>query len=315
MTDHAPVLHEPGGWGVERLPFDRPGRFYRGNLHTHTDTSDGHLPPAEVVARYREAGYDFVALTDHLLERYGWRVTDVTGLGSDDFTVLRGAELHGPGLSGPEKLWHIVAVGLPDDFPANAAGETGQQLARRAVAAGAWVGAAHPAWYGATAADVASLGPIHALEVYNAACAELNDRGDSFTVYLELLAAGARLDLFVSDDTHFSGHDDSFKAWVMVKSPSLAAADLVKAVKEGSYYSTTGPQFHGVERRGDRLLVRCTPVTRVYLTGLGAKARRTAGAGITEVEIDLTGFAGSLVRLTLVESGGRRAWTNPFLVE
>lgn len=300
---------------MERLPFDKPGSFYRGNLHTHTDTSDGRLPPATVVARYREVGYDFVALTDHLLERYGWRITDVTGLGGDDFTVLRGAELHGPGLSGPEALWHIVAVGLPADFPPNAAGETGQQLARRAVAAGAWVGAAHPAWYGATAADVASLGPIHALEVFNAACAELNDRGDSFAVYQELLAAGARLDLFVSDDTHFSGHDDSFRAWVMVKAPSLAAADLVAAVKAGSYYSSTGPRFLDVGREGARLTVRCTPVTRVYLTGVGAKATSAVGAALTEVELDASSFEGTTARLTLVGAGGRRAWTNPFLVE
>src|SRR5690606_28973821 len=178
---------------MNRLPFDRPGRFLRGNLHTHTDASDGKLPPATVVARYREAGYDFVALTDHLLAKFGWQQTDATELSDDAFTVLRGAELHGPGLTGPEKLWHIVAVGLPRGFPHNQDSETGQQLARRAVAAGAWVGAAHPAWYGATAADVLSLGPIHAVEVYNAACAELNDRGDSFAVYQEVLAAGRNL--------------------------------------------------------------------------------------------------------------------------
>ena len=25
-------------------PFDQPGRFYKGNLHTHSNTSDGQLP-------------------------------------------------------------------------------------------------------------------------------------------------------------------------------------------------------------------------------------------------------------------------------
>lgn len=300
---------------MKRLPFDKPGRFYRGNVHTHSTTSDGRLPPDTVAARYREAGYDFVALTDHLLERYGWRFTDVTGLGDDGFTVLGGAELHGPGLSGPEALWHIVAVGLPAGFAHNSAGETGQQLARRAVAAGAWVGAAHPAWYGATAADVASLGPIHALEVFNAACAELNDRGDSFAVYQELLASGARLDLFASDDTHFNGSDDSFKAWVMVKAPSLAAPDLVRALKAGNYYSSTGPRILDITCQGSVLKVRCTPVTRVYLAGLGARVRSAVGAALAEVELDTAGFEGAVVRVTLVAAGGGRAWTNPFVIE
>jgi hypothetical protein len=37
----------------------------RGNLHTHTTLSDGTLTPEEVARRYREAGYDFLAFTDH----------------------------------------------------------------------------------------------------------------------------------------------------------------------------------------------------------------------------------------------------------
>ncbi|HZJ08618.1 MAG TPA: hypothetical protein VFD39_02880 [Trueperaceae bacterium] len=64
-----------------------------------------------------------------MLEKYGWRRTQVDGLGDGNFTVIRGAELHGPGLTGPESIWHIVAVGLPFDFGRNRDGETGPQLA------------------------------------------------------------------------------------------------------------------------------------------------------------------------------------------
>ena len=51
-------------------PFGLPGRFWRGNLHTHTTASDGTLTASQVSAVYREAGYDFLALTDHFLEQY-----------------------------------------------------------------------------------------------------------------------------------------------------------------------------------------------------------------------------------------------------
>ncbi len=37
----------------------------KGNLHTHTTFSDGQLSVEEAVARYRDLGYDFVAITDH----------------------------------------------------------------------------------------------------------------------------------------------------------------------------------------------------------------------------------------------------------
>ena len=40
-------------------------RWYRGNLHTHPTISDGRKSPEDVKARYRDMGYDFIALTDH----------------------------------------------------------------------------------------------------------------------------------------------------------------------------------------------------------------------------------------------------------
>jgi predicted metal-dependent phosphoesterase TrpH len=47
------------------------GRFWRGNLHCHSDRSDGLRGPQEVAGAYREAGYDFIALSDHFEECYG----------------------------------------------------------------------------------------------------------------------------------------------------------------------------------------------------------------------------------------------------
>lgn len=45
------------------LPFGLQGRFWRGNLHTHSDRSDGASSPRETAQLYREAGYDFLAIT------------------------------------------------------------------------------------------------------------------------------------------------------------------------------------------------------------------------------------------------------------
>ncbi|MEZ5864214.1 MAG: hypothetical protein R3D25_09185 [Geminicoccaceae bacterium] len=51
-------------------PFANRGRFLKGNIHTHTNLSDGALPPTEVINRYRSAGYDFLSITDHFLKVY-----------------------------------------------------------------------------------------------------------------------------------------------------------------------------------------------------------------------------------------------------
>ena len=148
-------------------PFALPGRFWRGNLHTHSTASDGHLAPVAVCHLYRAAGYDFLAITDHFLEAYGYRLTDVSAHDSADFVTLRAAELHA-GRMESGHFWHLLGIGLPTEFARPSEDETGPQLAARALAAGSFVVAAHPAWYGAIENEIRSLGPIHAIEAWNA---------------------------------------------------------------------------------------------------------------------------------------------------
>ncbi len=64
----------------------------KGNLHTHTTFSDGRRPVDEVVARYRDLGYDFLAITDHddrIDEEYWFRLPP----GDDRMLVLAGVEI------------------------------------------------------------------------------------------------------------------------------------------------------------------------------------------------------------------------------
>jgi hypothetical protein len=165
---------------VNNLPFDKPGRFYKGTLHAHSNNSDGMLSPEELAGLYREAGYEFLAVTDHFRRRYGFPVTDTRPYRREGFETLLGAELHAPE-TGLGEDWHILAVGLPPDFPARGASEGGPELARRAREAGAFVGIAHPAWYGLTLADADSLDrTAYAVEVYNHSSLEDNDRSDGW---------------------------------------------------------------------------------------------------------------------------------------
>ena len=110
-------------------PFSTPGRFWRGNLHAHSNLSDGARGPEEVVAAYRSAGYDFAQLSDHFLGRFGWPIADTRGLRADGFTTLIGGELHAMGTAAGE-YWHILAAGLPPDFAPAKPDETGRGLRR-----------------------------------------------------------------------------------------------------------------------------------------------------------------------------------------
>lgn len=297
---------------VKNLPFANPGRFYRGNLHAHSDNSDGTLPPRELAGLYREAGYDFLAITDHFRRRYGFPVTDTRPYRREGFETLLGAGLHAPE-TGLGEDWHILAVGLPPDFPARGASEAGSDLARRAREAGAFVGIAHPGWYGLTPADAESLaGAAHAVEVYNHSAREDNGRSDGWYLADALLAEGRRVNAYAADDAHMrEGAPDAFGGWVQVRSEALEAESILAALNAGHYYSSQGREILAVEVGEGSVVVRCSPARGVLLAGRGTARARALGEDIVECELPLAAFAGSYFGVTVMDAAGRRAWTNP----
>ncbi|WP_129842206.1 CehA/McbA family metallohydrolase [Streptomyces sp. RFCAC02] len=293
------------------LPFGRTGRFWKGNLHTHTDRSDGALSPEETVRHYREAGYDFLAVTDHFRRAHGFPLTDTRPLRTAGFTTLIGAELHAPHTEFSAE-WHIVAVGLPLGFAPPAPDETAPSLARRARAAGAFVGMAHPAASLLTAADAETLDAAHAVEVHNALSAR-EHRGDSWHLADVLLGRGHRLSAYAADDAHFQPHDPpACAAWVQVRADTLAPDAILSSLKAGHYYASTGPELHDVRVTDGVLTVRCSPARTMLLTGGVPGALVTEGDGLTEWTVPLGRFAAAHCRVTVEDAAGGRAWSNPF---
>ena len=292
------------------MTFDLPGRFWRGNLHTNSNLSDGYLSPAETADVYRTAGYDFVSITDHFRPEYGYPITDTRDLRTDTFTTLIGAELHAPRTEAGQQ-WHIVAAGLPLDFEPPFASETGPGLARRARAAGAFVGMAHPSASLLTAADAESLDAAHSVEVYNA-LADRENRGDSWHLTDVLLNRGHRLTTYAADDAHLQPQDPPpCQAWVQVRAESLDPDALLTALKAGHFYSSTGPELHDVRIEGDEITVHCSPATKILLTGGHPAAEVAQGTDLTSAKFPLALFAGTHCRITVEDAAGRRAWTNP----
>lgn len=300
---------------MHNLPFDKPGRFYRGNLHTHSTRSDGRLSPELVCQFYRDMGYDFIALTDHFLESFHFPITDTQAQRTDTFTTLLGAELHA-GQTSIGEMWHILAVGLPPDFAPPTPAETGPALAQRAMASGAFVACAHPAWYALSEQDVLDLGAVHAIETINGISDDHNDRIDSWYMLDVLLARGHRYYGLATDDAHFQErHSDRIRGWVWVKSEALTPEAILEALKRGEYYSSTGPQIHDLTLDGSGMLrLRCSPASSIFVTGRGSRAVYKHGKGMMEAEFNIRGLNSSYCRVTVRDPFGGRAWTNPIFV-
>jgi len=307
---------------MELSAFTSPGRFWRGNLHTHSTQSDGVLDPDEVCRRYRAEGYDFIALTDHFLGQYRFPVTDTLPYRDERFTTILGAELHS-GAQENGELWHILAVGLPADFaPPDSPSflpvdgqETGPEIAARARDAGAFVAIAHPQWSGLTLADARSIEAAHAVEIYNHGCATGCDRPDGLHTLDLLLTEGRRLTLCATDDAHFS-EPDHFGGWVMVKAQQNDPDQLLTALKAGDFYSSQGPELHSVRIEDNHINVECSAASALIVAGQGSAAQATHGTSMTSARLRLDRFANSpWLRVTVIDRAGHRAWTNPIWLD
>ncbi len=298
--------------------FERPGRFWRGNIHTHSNVSDGALDPAEVCRQYKAEGYDFIALTDHFVGLYGHPIADTTPFRDNTFTTILGAELHSGAMENGE-IWHILAVGLPEDFaPGDAphffpveGQETGPQIAQRAREAGAFVAIAHPEWSGLSMNDARSIDAAHAVEIYNHGCAVACDRPHGFYTFDRLLEEGKQLTLCATDDAHFS-EPDHFGGWVMVKSEANEPAALLSALKSGHFYSSTGPGFCGIHWDANHVVVETSAVVTVIVQGKGSACATVHGQSMTRTEVKLDRMVNcDWLRVTIIDAAGKRAWLNP----
>jgi hypothetical protein len=296
------------------------GRFYRGNLHCHSDRSDGLVEPEEVVAAYRGASYDFLCLSDHFEKEYGWQIVDTRPFQDEQFTTILGAELSTAPWEERDCFW-VTAVGLPPDFEAPPAGDHAEAV-RRAADLGAFVVMLHPGLNNLSlevADGQPAAGAVHAVEVYNhnQAMTATSDRAYGAYMLDGLLEKGYRVLVNAGDDAHFGHPRDRFGGWVEVYCDQLESEALLASMKAGSYYSTQGPELREMLADGDRLRVESGEAYAITLTGggdrwlSGQEHHGEVRAPITEAEFDLAPFRGSYCRVTVVDAMGKRAWGNP----
>jgi hypothetical protein len=200
----------------------------------------------------------------------------------------------------------------------------------------------HPNYkWGITAEDLASVVQERFFEVWNGVDND-NDPGDAqrpSTDAMWDIANALRITRhqapplygLATDDTH-EHHDNKTRAlpgraWVMVRAHHLSADSLVRAIRAGDFYSSTGVTLTDVAYQDRQLSLRIEPVTGEQFTTrfIGVRRNGTAGAVLAEVKglnPSYTLQPGDLYVRALVTSTGKpavpsdefptkRAWTQP----
>ena len=301
---------------MRNFPFDQPGQYYRGNIHSHSTNSDGLVSPADVVQAYREREYDFVAITDHFLARYRFPITNTIDLRTSDFTTLLGVEMHAHGLQNGI-IWDLLAIGLPLDFTPHEPEESDLDLVQRASEAGAFVAIPHPAWNGVVHEDgLRLIEAVDAIEIHNEGHTLDSDRGSGWFLADSLATAGHRFSTFAADDAHFkTDRFDRFGGWINVKAESLDPESLLRAMKAGHYYASTGATIRNVEITDTEIIVEADPAIGIMLGGAGTIRQYVRGDGLTQATFQRSLFQSAFFRVIVVQANGKKAWSSPIWLD
>jgi hypothetical protein len=272
-------------------PFAQPGDWLKGNLHCHSNQSDGQPSPQQIVDIYAEHTYDFLTIADHN------RLTDVSVLDNKGLALIPGCELNG-GKAELGQQYHLVLIGQHREIKPTPEMSI-QDIVDLAHTAGELCWIAHPSWSSLTAFDLLALEGIIGVEVYNTTCHHGIGRGESVVQWDELLARGRRFLGLAVDDAHWH-YPDGIGGWIW-------------------FYASTGPVIQALEFDGRQMKLECTPAQEVRvvnpLPGTGWTSFRLGRPGpYTQVEWTVP-EAWNMVRVEVMDETGRRAWTNPFFFE
>lgn len=218
-------------------------KWYKGNLHTHTTSSDGAISPDEAIKLYNGLGYDFVALTDH------WHVNEP---GEYNGTLILSGVEYDISVDG---CYHVVGYGLERD-PGLAKGSGPQQMIDAVRSAGGVATLAHPAWSLQRPDKMVQLKGVDCTEIYNSVSGfPFSARPYSGTLIDVAATMGFRAVLTAADDTHYY-KEDVGRGIVYVKAAELTREAILDAILNGDVVPTNGPFIEWAVEDG-YFVVRC----------------------------------------------------------
>lgn len=285
--------------------FNTSGTWYKGNLHMHTTRSDGHLSPEEAMKLYRDAGYDFIALTDHWIQNENKM--------DDGLLILNGCEWNtGDMVHSP--VFHIIGAGM--DLPVvlrQSPSLQPQEIIDAITAAKGVAILAHPAWSVTNPYECMSLNGLSGAEIYNSVSSlPWNGRRADSSLYFDLWAtAGKLMRCMAADDSHFYNGEQT-KSFIMVNATELSVDSIKKSISDGNVYASQGPLFESVSIYDDTVTVKCSDVETVvfYSNTVWCDDRVTTG-GVNSAIYQVKP-TDKYVRIELIDSNGNMAWSSPF---
>jgi hypothetical protein len=296
-------------------PFAERGRWFKGNLHTHSTISDGVYSPSELVTMYSEAGYDFLSITDH------GKMCETEGLDDHNLTLLPGEEIC-VGKSNINTLYHIVGIDIKKDIPFEdfSLDVNPQKVLDYLKSEKALSIIAHPYWSGLDHQDLMKLKNYDSIEIYNTSCDYERNTGFSAPHIDGLLTVGRKPLIIAVDDHHGARRPmiplDACHAWINVKARTGTVKELMSHIKRGLFYSSTGPEIKEISLDENGIFLRCSPAKSISFVSSPSLGMKFYAQEKPLTQALYKGTPGeTYVRIEVMDYEGNTAWTNPFYVD
>jgi hypothetical protein len=278
----------------------REGEWLRGNLHAHTSPASGCsiIPLEDLLGGYRQAGYDFLAVSDHM------KLTPAPDAG---MIIIPGIEWNAP-----EGNRHTGVYALDPERVRPACVLTDQEVLLGAPDSADMLRILnHPNWelrphY--RREELAALRGYDGIEIYNAVIRRLSGYEIATDKWDYLLANDRRVLGFASDDAHRAS--DIGLGWMVARATARTPRAVLAALKTGNCYCSSGVTITDIYRDGDLIAVETADAQEIQAIGTGGRLLHTVPDRALAFSLD--GLSETYVRFTCYGPGSAMAWTQPF---
>ena len=317
---------------------------YKANLHCHTVHSDGKWTPTQVKDEYKKRGYSIVSITDHE------HLINHSELSDQDFLFITGYEMYVRNLpfdylndsqshmnlyskTPDNKLLYYtpsITKYIPKEELENLqyhklvetrsyTVEFIKQTVKDAEKYGFLVCHNHPTWSFENEDFAEAYDNCFAMEMYNNGCYQAGYSEYNQHYYDYQTNRGLDMGVICADDNHNSTENpywDSFGGVTYILADRLEYGEIITAMENRSFYSSTGPRIFSLTADKGVLTVETSRAERIlFVTNnhcrKAVRAKENESLMTAEFSVD---ERIKWVRVEVVDHEGKRAFTRAYRI-
>jgi len=302
--------------------------WIKGQLHLHTNISDGNLSPNEVAKIYKNEGFDFIVFSDH---RKNYSPNDYVTEKLDDFIMIPGMEWDASikNMLGLNTSIHMNGIGfrgeLAGDNIDNDVSKTLENMIKSAYKANAVPMVNHPNFaFAFNYRELLSIDVPYLLEIVNKhpLCFPYGTDSLESVEYTwdVLLTNGKNVYGTATDDAHEYQPERLLsmasynRGWVMCNVSEFTQSSIVNSLICGDFYATTGITLKKYEVTNKGINIEINPVDNdqyiIIFKGRMGIPLKIVNETMATYEFT-NSFDEEYIRVKIINTSGKVAYTQP----